>query len=364
MGVRRVGKTVLSKAADGIEYLDCERPRVRQRLEDAERFLETRKRGTIALDEIHRLPNPSELLKVAADHFPKIRILATGSSTLGASARFRDSLTGRKSDIWLTPMNLADLEDFGDSDLDRRMLQGGLPPYFLADDNPEAEFQDWFDAYWAKDVLELFRLERRTSFLRLLELLLVQSGGIFEATRLARDCEISRTTVSNYLAVLEATFVVHVLRPFASGASREIVAAPKVYAFDTGFVAFAHGWSELRPADRGHLWEHLVLNELHGLFDRRQLHYWRDKAGHEVDFVLALRGKPPIAIECKWAAAQFDAGALHAFRRRHPKGSNYVVTADTDRTYSKEYAGLAVTFIPASDLRNLGPKPRAVTGRR
>ena len=56
------------------------------------------------LDEIHRLPNPSELLKIAADHYPDIRILSTGSSTLGASARFRDTLAGRKQEVWLTPM--------------------------------------------------------------------------------------------------------------------------------------------------------------------------------------------------------------------------------------------------------------------
>ncbi len=61
-------------------------------------------RKRVVLDEIPRLPNPSELLKIAADHFPDRCILATGSSTLGASSRFRDTLAGRKSELWLTPM--------------------------------------------------------------------------------------------------------------------------------------------------------------------------------------------------------------------------------------------------------------------
>lgn len=65
----------------------------------------------------------------------------------------------------------------------------------------------------------LFRLERRQSFQRFAELLFVQGGGMFEATRFARDCEVSRTTISNYLAVLEATFVAHVLRPFSASIS-------------------------------------------------------------------------------------------------------------------------------------------------
>ena len=54
------------------------------------------------LDEIHRLPNPSEMLKIAADHYPRTRVIATGSSTLGASTKFRDTLAGRKRDLWLT----------------------------------------------------------------------------------------------------------------------------------------------------------------------------------------------------------------------------------------------------------------------
>jgi len=54
------------------------------------------------LDEIHRLPNPSEMLKIAADHYPRTRVIATGSSTMGASTKFRETLAGRTRDLWLT----------------------------------------------------------------------------------------------------------------------------------------------------------------------------------------------------------------------------------------------------------------------
>ncbi|MCX5814661.1 MAG: AAA family ATPase, partial [Proteobacteria bacterium] len=102
-GVRRAGKTFLSQSLADAEYFDCELPRVRVMLEDAEGFLRLLRGRTIILDEIHRLQNPSELLKIAADHYPEVRILATGSSTLGASAKFKDTLTGRKESLWLTP---------------------------------------------------------------------------------------------------------------------------------------------------------------------------------------------------------------------------------------------------------------------
>ncbi|RPJ16806.1 MAG: ATP-binding protein [Deltaproteobacteria bacterium] len=274
------------------------------------------------MDEVHRLDNPSELLKIAADHYPDLKIIATGSSTLGASDRFKDTLTGRKSDLLMTPMTISDLADFGREDLSRRFLRGGLPPFFLEDNPPERWFQEWLDAFWAKDIQELFRLERRHSFQKFLELLMTQSGGIFEASRFARPCEVSRTTISNYLAVLEATFVVSVLRPFTTHRPAEIVAAPKVYGFDTGFVCYFKRWHELRSDDVGILWEHLVLNEIQAQLQTRRVHYWRNKGGNEVDFILAGRGKKPIAIECKWSASNFDPAGMQAFRRHYEKGEN------------------------------------------
>ena len=350
MGVRRVGKSVLSQSLPDVRYYDCELPRVRRLLDDPQAFLESHRGQRVVLDEVHRLPNPSELLKVAADHFPGTRILATGSSTLGASARFRDTLAGRKAEIWLTPMTLADLADFGQTDLRHRLLRGGLPPFFLAGELPERDFQEWLDAYWAKDILELFRLERRHSFQRLVELLMAQSGGLFEASRFARACEVSRTTITNYVAVLEATFVVHLIRPFVGGGAAEIVSVPKAYGFDTGFVCYHRGWHALRADDLGPLWEHLVLNELHAHLDPRVVHYWRSKHGNEVDFVLAKRGAPPAVIECKWSTGDFDASGLKAFRGRYPGAANFVVAADVGAPFSRQFGNIRVRFVSLSGL--------------
>ena len=352
-GVRRVGKTYLCRSLPDTEYFDCELPRVRRTMEDPQSFLSGLDSRTIVLDEIHRLHNPSELLKIAADHFPGLKVLATGSSMLTASAKFRDTLAGRKTEVWLTPMILADLEDFQNTDLGHRLLFGGLPPFFLAGELPERDFQEWLDSYWAKDIQELFRLERRHSFLKFVELLLSQSGGIFEATSFARPCEVSRTTISNYLSVLEATFLVHVVRPFSSHRPTEIVSAPKVYAFDTGFICYFRGWQELRREDYGILWEHLVLNEIQAQLQSRQIFYWRDKRGHEVDFILRKRPDEPTAIECKWSAKDFDPVNLRFFRKHYPQGENLVVARDVDRPYQREYQGLRVKMLGAKELISL-----------
>ena len=349
-GVRRIGKTFLCKSIPEAEYFDCELPRVRAMMDDPESFLGSLQGRGIVLDEIHRLEHPSQLLKIAADHFPKTKVIATGSSTLGASAKFKDTLAGRKAEIWLTPVMSADLQDFHRTNLRHRFLHGGLQPFFLASDFPEADVQEWMDAFWAKDIQELFRLGRRHSFQKFIELLMTQSGGIFEATRFARPCEVSRTSILNYLKILEATFIVYVLRPFSSRRATEIIAAPKVYGFDTGFICYYKGWHELRTEDMGTLWEHFVLNELYAHLQSREIRYWRDKRGHEVDFVLPRRGKPPIAIEAKWSTKDLDPANLQAFWRQYPKAEFFVVSHDVDRAYTKPLDHMSVRLVSLSAL--------------
>ena len=358
-GVRRAGKTVLCSSLPETEYFDCELPSVRRTMADPEAFLRSLNGKRIVLDEIHRLPDPTELLKIATDHHRDVQIVATGSSTLQASSRFRDTLTGRKAEVWLTPMITRDLSDFGSEDLVHRLGAGGLPPFFLAAEPSERDFQEWIDSYWAKDIQELFRLERHASFIRFVELLLVQSGGIFEATRFAAPAEVSRTTVTNYLSVLEVTRIAHVVRPFSTRRSTEIVSTPKVYAFDTGFVRSFRGWGKLRLEDLGILWEHYVLNELHGMLPTLDVRYWRSTRHHEVDFVVSDRGRAPTAIECKWFAdGNEDLPGLRSFRRAYPEGPNFVVAANVDRPFVRGIGGTEISYVSLGDLINgLGRRP-------
>lgn len=288
-GVRRSGKTVLGRMWPDSEYFDCKLPRVRRLLEDPEAFWSRLRGRRVVLDEIHRLGNPSEVLKVDADHFPSIRVLATGSSPLGASRHFRDTLTGRKHELWLTPMVAADLRDFGTTDLSRRFLRGGLPPFFLNPTMPETDYQDWMDGFWAKDIQELFRLERRHSFQRFFE-------------------------------------------------------------FDTGFVCYHRGWETLRTEDRGVLWEHFVLNEVQGRLQLRPIGYWRDKSGHEVDLVVTSPGKPVVAIECKASASSFAPEGLRAFSRRYPGSLARVVAMDVTRPFIRRDGPFTYEFVGLEDL--------------
>ncbi|MEI6071916.1 MAG: DUF4143 domain-containing protein [Verrucomicrobiae bacterium] len=84
--------------------------------------------------------------------------------------------------------------------------------------------------------------------------------------------------------MLALTGVVTVLRPYSTNPRRELVAMPKVYAFDTGFVCHARGWASLRREDCGNLWENLVLDELAFELPGGGIYYWRDKQKREGDF--------------------------------------------------------------------------------
>ena len=328
-GVRRVGKTTLAESFVDALYYDCELPRVRRVIEeDVEGFLGQGGSRRIILDEVHRVANPSEVLKIAADHFPEVRVLATGSSILGASKRFRDTLAGRKRRLHLAPVLFSELAAFGITDLKQRLLHGGLPENLVCDHFPEKDFVEWMDAFWARDIQEMFRLEKRAAFMRLLELMLAQSGSLCELTGLASACSASRQTMANYLQVLEATGAIHVLRPFAKHPQREITAMPKVYGFDTGFVCHARGWRALRHDDLGQLWEHLVLDELKARYEPGEIFYWRDKQKHEVDFILARRGRAPLAIECKWKLNSESRRNFASLQALYPEARLVVVATD------------------------------------
>ncbi|MBA3751211.1 ATP-binding protein [Candidatus Dependentiae bacterium] len=357
MGVRRIGKTSLCQSLENIHYFDCERPRVRQLFTDPEEFLESQKGNRIALDEIHRLDNPSEVLKLAADHYPTIKIVATGSSTLGASAKFKDTLTGRKREIWLTPLLLEEMDYFGSSNIRHRFLYGGFPSFFEKKQLPEPDFQEWIDAYWAKDIQELFNVAKRAAFQKFTELLLSNSGGMFEASKFTAPCEVSRQTILNYLHVLEETFVVHIVKPYSMHRPTEIVKAPKVYGFDTGFVNYAKGRSELRTEDTGFMWEHCILNELQGHLQTRSINYWRNKRDNEIDFVINNRVKNALtAIECKFNSSPDDARFtdtgknFEAFRTHYPTGDNIVVSHNIDTPFTRRYKNITIVFVNSKDL--------------
>lgn len=347
-----MGKTTLCRELKDAVLLNCDLPEVAQQLVDPVRFFKSVKADTLVFDEVHQLPDPSRVLKIAADEFPALHVVATGSSTLAATEKFSDSLTGRKRHVHLVPVLVDELAAFGAPSLDTRMLRGGLPQPLLAEVADRSFFSEWLDSYFARDVRELFRVEKRAGFLALLEALLRQSGGMLEITSMARVSGLSRPTVMTYLDVMETTHVLTRLRPWSGGVNdRDLVQAPKAFAFDTGFVCHARGVRDLRAEDRGPLLEHLTLETLQSLPELPRIHYWRDKDKREVDFVLPFDRERVDAIEVKWSGEAFEPRGLRAFRAAYPRGRNWLVTSQTGPAFDRQHAGLEITSVGIEGLR-------------
>jgi predicted AAA+ superfamily ATPase len=367
-GVRRAGKTTLARMLEPDAFLNCDLPSVGRKLADPEAFLAGQEPSDLVVfDEIHRLEDPSGLLKIAADEHPRLRVLATGSSTLTATRKFRDSLTGRKATVYLPPVLWSEcLSAFRIKSLDRRLLHGGLPEPLLAREKDPAFFSEWIDSYYARDIQELFRVRNRVGFLRLFRLLLLQSGGLADWSALARQSELSRPTVMAHVEALSVAHAIFPVPPFAGGGRREIVRRPKVYAFDTGFVTFVKGWDGIRDGDRGLLWEHLVLDELRARVDERTIGYWRDKAGRELDFVVRRSHGAVDVYECKVNPDNFEPEGLRTFRSQYPSGRNFVAGPSIDVPYDRRYGELLVTCGRPAELLGtpLSPRTKARSRRR
>ena len=351
-GVRRVGKTTLARMLPGAVYMNCDLPSVVRALDDPELFLGGQKPGaTVIFDEVHRLDDPSRLLKIAADEYPHLRIVATGSSTLAATRKFRDALTGRKEAVYLCPVLWEECADpFGAPDLDRRLLHGGLPEPLLAERKDPASFNEWIDSFYARDVLDLFGIRNRRGFLSLFRLLLRQSGGQLDYSRLASLSELSRPTVKAHVEAMQIAHAVHLLRPFHGGGRREIVSRPKCYAFDTGFVTFEKGWESIRDDDRGLLWEHLVLDALRFRGADEDIFYWQDKSRREVDFVVRRERDRVDVVECRINPGKLNTAAIETFRGLYPDGDNYIVSPVVAKPYRARLGGRTFTICTTKDL--------------
>lgn len=344
-GVRRTGKTTLAKMLPEAIYLNCDLPSTQRILLDPELFLRSNPTDKLLiLDEVHQLADPSLCLKIMADEYPEMRVLATGSSTLNATRKFRDTLAGRKRSIRLLPVLWREcVAEFGIKDLDRRLLHGGLPEPLLSENIDPAFYREWIDSFYARDMQELFGIRNRRGFLSLLRLLLRQSGGQVDYSRLASDSGLSQPTVKTHMESMRIACAIHLVPPFHGGGKREIVARPKCYAFDTGFVCHERGWDSIRDEDRGLLWEHLVIDALRSCHADDSIFYWRDKSGREIDFVVR-RGRERVdTIECKINPEKLTTTATEVFRGYYPEGDNYMVSPGVETSYSIRRGGLTYT---------------------
>lgn len=179
------------------------------------------------------------------------------------------------------------------------MARGGFPEPCLAGDSVSADRwrMQYFNDLIREDVLEFSRLHEIKTMRLFVELLRERVGSPLSLASMARDLAVAPATLKRYLEILEALFVVFIVRPWHRNIARAILQSPKVYFFDTGLVRGDRG-VVLENAVAGMLLKHAqYLQDSSGR--SIGLHYIRTKDGTEVDFALSEEGRLTQMIECK-----------------------------------------------------------------
>lgn len=296
-GPRQSGKTTLARAAF------AEKPYVSLETPDEREFATLDPRGFLArfsdgalIDEVQRVPALLSWIQTDVDLAGRMgRFVLTGSQNFALLANLSQSLAGRSALVQLLPLSIAELAAAGKlpDDLDAAILRGGYPALYARTLQPARWHADYTQTYLERDVRQITQVQDLAAFQRFLRLAAGRTGQMLNLASLAQDAGIAQSTAKAWLSVLEASYVVHLLRPHHRNWGKRIVKMPKLYFIDTGLAAFLLGIHS--PAQlsihplRGALFETLIVGEfLKARLNAgwpSNLYFWRDNTGLEVDLL-------------------------------------------------------------------------------
>jgi predicted AAA+ superfamily ATPase len=302
LGPRQSGKTTLCQMAfPDKPYVNLEQPDVREfAQQDPKAFLAQFPDGAV-LDEIQNVPSLLSWIQVLTDADPrKGRFVLTGSHQLQVSAQITQSLAGRTAVLELLPLSLSELAKANDlstgepADVNGLMLQGGYPRIHAQNLPPEVMLSDYFATYVERDVRQLINLRHLREFGQCVRLLAGRTGQLLNQTSLGNEVGVSSNTITQWLSILEASFLVFSLAPWSVNIGKRLVKSPKIYFYDVGLACWLLGIKTVEQLQhhplRGALFENLVVLEVlkslrnQGLRD--PLYFFRDSNGLEIDLLL------------------------------------------------------------------------------
>lgn len=297
-GPRQSGKTTLARMlAPDRPYYSLEDPDTRGfASEDPRGFLAQAQEGGV-LDEVQRVPELLSYLQGVLDADRRMgRFILTGSSQFDLLESITQTLAGRVSMLTLLPFSLGELQAAGRApdSVDALLYVGLFPPIHDRRLDPTAWLQDYVGTYLERDVRRVLNVQDLAAFQRFVQLCAGRIGQLLNVSSLAGDAGINRHTAEAWLSVLQTSHVVHLVRPWFSNRSLRLIKTPKLYFCDCGLAAWFVGVRQsghlAAHPQRGALFENWAITELlkarlnEG--QRPDLHFLRDKAGHEVDAVV------------------------------------------------------------------------------
>jgi len=319
LGPRQSGKTTLVRAAfPNKTYINLEAPDIRSLAEsDPRGFLNNLTDGAI-LDEIQRVPELLSYIQVEVDEHPQAgRYILTGSHQLALHQAISQSLAGRTSMLTLLPLSIVELNDADiDLTLDEYLLTGFLPRIYVDKLDPTKAYRNYLQTYVERDVRQMINIKDLKLFQNFLKLCAGRVGSIFNKENLANELGISAATITQWLSVLEASFIIFQLPPYFENFGKRVIKSPKIYFTDVGLCTYLLGIENRTQLERdplrGFLIENLVVLELMKARLNKalepQLYYYRDNHQNEVDVVFK-QSHLLIPIEIK-ASQTFTPGFL------------------------------------------------------
>lgn len=304
-GPRATGKSTLirQQLADEAFVVDLLDSRNYLRLSaspgDLEAMIAASGRTLIVIDEIQRVP---ELLNEVHRliEAKRLRFLLTGSSARKLKRGQANLLAGRVWEAQLFPFIYREIPDF---DLDRHLLYGGLPMVWLGEE-PAEELEAYAHTYLTEEIMAEGLVRKLPPFSRFLRAMALSNGEMLNFTKLASDCQVPPSTVSEHVALLEDTLVGHLLPTWAESKKRKAIRTAKFYFFDCGVTHLLAGTRALdRNSDLyGKSFEQFIGGEIRAWLSynriKQPLCYWRSAHGDEVDFLIG----EDVAVEVKASA--------------------------------------------------------------
>lgn len=332
IGPRQSGKTTLARQAfPDLAYYNLESLDKRElAISDPRSFLSQFSKGAI-LDEIQRAPQLLSYIQEMVDNTDKKGMFVlTGSHQLELHHAITQSLAGRTAILKLLPLSLVELNgaNFNFS-VDEYLLYGGLPGIYKNELDPTRAYRNYLQTYIERDVRMLINLKDLDLFQKFLKLCASRVGQILNVHSISNDLGISSHTISNWLSVLEASFIIFRLQPYFENFGKRLIKSPKLYFTDVGIATYLLDIENVaqiaRDPLRGNLVENLVILELlktrlnQGLDPH--MYFYRDNLGHEVD-VIYKKGNELVPIEIK---------AARTFNSEFLKGLHFVKKLVDDR---------------------------------
>ena len=259
------------------------------------------------IDEIQRCPQLLDYIQGIVDNNPKRHFALSGSSNFEVMKNLSESLAGRAGVFELLPMSIQEFTGKVDLDNLNQILYNGLYPSICAKKNIAKFFYpSYVRTYLEKDVRDLLQIKDQIRFTKFLKLCAARIGSLFNASELGAEVGVSSKTLSPWLSVLQASYLITLLPPYYENIPKRLVKSPKLYFNDPGLACYLLDIESPQQLDRdkmrGAIFENMIVMEAikhrYNMGLEGGVFFYRDSNQNEVDLLIKQEGELT-AIEVK-----------------------------------------------------------------